>query len=201
MLWLIWVTQSCWIVCNTVYELQDGHSWKCLAQISVCFIKKKIKHGGCVDPSVFTFRHLFSSCAEQFSLTKRKKTSFPLDHTDCCADFDWLHQSLSGYSGAGDSEVSLSRSLWQTLLWMEEWPLSVWVSPRGQLGEIIRQDSYRQTDAVNWSCCSLTQTGAHLQESLDDRLLFSTSYKFTFGTMRTMRENVLFYSLFPFFAT
>lgn len=26
-----------------------------------------------MDPSVFTFRHLFSSCAEQFSLTKRKK--------------------------------------------------------------------------------------------------------------------------------
>lgn len=147
-----------------------------------------------MDPSVFTFQHLFSSCAEQFSLTKRKK---PCSH--CCADFDWLHQSLSGYSGAGDSEVSLSRSLWQTLLWMEEWPLSVWVSPRGQLGEIIRQDSYRQTDAVNWSCCLLTQTGAHLQESLDDHLLFSTSYKFTFRTMRTFLKMCYFIPFSPSF--
>lgn len=59
-----------------------------------------------MDPSVFTFLHLFSSYAEQFSLTKRT-TSFPLDHTGSSVDFDRLHQSLSGYSGAGDSEVSL----------------------------------------------------------------------------------------------
>lgn len=61
----------------------------------------------CMDPSVFTFLHLFSSYTEQFPLTKRT-TSFPPDHSGCSVDFDRLHQSLSGYSGAGDSEVSLS---------------------------------------------------------------------------------------------
>lgn len=135
--------------------------------------------------------HVSAFCSapmhEQFSFIKRK-TSFPVDHVDCSVDFDWLHQSLSGYSGAGDYKVSLSlfpslRVSDRSCCWMEEWPLSVWVSPRGQLGEIIRQDSYRQTgrqtDAVEPSCCSLTQTEAHLATFLDEQLLLSTSYELT----------------------
>lgn len=47
---------------------------------------------------------------------------------------------------------------------MEEWPLWEWVSPRGQLGNIIRQDSYRRTHAFNQSCCFLAETEAYLQE-------------------------------------
>lgn len=68
--------------------------------------------------SVFTFLRLFSSCAEKFPFFMKRKASFPVDGVDCSVDFDWLHQSLSGYSGAGDSEVSLSLSpsLWQKLL-------------------------------------------------------------------------------------
>lgn len=69
-----------------------------------------------VGPPASTVLRLFGSILqEQFSFIKRK-TSLPVDHFYWSVDFDWLHQSLAGYSGAGDSKVSLSPTLWQKLL-------------------------------------------------------------------------------------
>lgn len=39
--------------------------------------------------------------------------------------------------------------------WMEEWLLSLWVFPQGQLGEIIRQDSHRRTEGQTGRCSTL----------------------------------------------
>lgn len=115
-----------------------------------------------------TLLHLFGSCAEECSFVTRK-ISFPVDHVDCSVDFDWLHQSLSGYSGAGDSEVSLSLSpsLWQKLLLngrVASFSVGVPSGPTGRDNQTGQLQTDRQTDAADWSCFTLSQTEAHLEE-------------------------------------
>lgn len=131
-------------------------------------------------------------------LVQSVKASFPLHHTDCCVDFDWLHQSLSGYSGAGDSEVPLSCFLWQKLLWMEEWPLSVRVSPRGQLGEIIRQDSYRQTDAFNQKVVAPSLRLRHICRNFRGSSVIFHKVQVHFCASRTFFFSPQICRLFPF---
>lgn len=144
--------------------------------------KKKLKKNS-EEPFCLYISARHSAPLPSNFLAQSVKASFPLHHTDCCVDFDWLHQSLSGLfwswwlwppSTSTPPPLLLPRLLWQELLWMEEWPLWEWVSPRGQLGDIIRQDSYRRTHAFHQSCCVFAEIEAFLQE-------FS---KFTFGQQR-----------------
>lgn len=106
------------------------------------------------------------SDAEQFSGTKRKSLVPTPSHWLLCR----FRLIASVTIGAILELVTPSppclppRLLWQELLWMEEWPLWEWVSPQGQLGDIIRQDSYRRTHAFNQSCCFLAEAEAYLQE-------------------------------------
>lgn len=143
------------------------------------FARRKWKHKDLeehrAEASVFTNLH-----EEQFSFIMRK-TSLPVDRVDCSVDFDWLHQSLSGYSGAGDSEVSLSPSpsLWQKLLLNGRVASFSAGVPSGPTGR-DNQTGQLQTDRQTGRCSRLK---LFLPDSdtfcriCDGHLWFSSSYE------------------------
>lgn len=119
--------------------------------------------------------------AEQFPFIKRK-TWFPVDGVDCSVDFDWLHQSLSGYSGAGDSEVSLSLSptLWQKLLLngrVASFSVGVPSGPTGRDNQTGQLQTDRQTDRCSGLKLFLPDSDWGTVRRF---LLFLTSYGRTF---------------------
>lgn len=62
---------------------------------------------------------------------------------DCVSHYQAILELVTLRSPSLSLSLRLSD---RSCCWMEEWALSVWVSPRGQLREIIRRGSYRQTD-------------------------------------------------------
>lgn len=131
-----------------LWKHSDGVYEHRFPQISSVFLLKVNREVGRTLHRRF---HLYVSAFVQlFSFIKRTSW-FPVDHVDGSVDFDWLHQSLWGYSGAGDSEVSLSLSatLWQKLLLngrVASFSVGVPSGPTGRDNQTGQLQTDRQTD-------------------------------------------------------
>lgn len=137
-------------------------------QYTICSFEPNENTRSLKDLSLFTSLHLFISYDEQFSFIMRK-ISFPVHGVDCSCRFRLIASVTIGaiLELVTLRSPSLSFSLCRSdrsCCWMEEWPLSVWVSPRGQLGEIIRQDSYRRAGRCSRLKLFLPDSEAYFEE-------------------------------------